>query len=119
MEDSDEGSSKEETPTRKKKFCQYQGKCSQSTDKCTTIKALIKKNKSSKSKGFKKGSEKTYTKHEANVLIEKKLKKTFKGNKKRKQEYITLKRWKFQDLKNLVNLLVTVMHLAKAMTAEV
>ena len=32
------------------------------------------------------GGEKTYTKHEVNILIEKKPKKAFKGRKKRKQE---------------------------------
>ena len=31
-------------------------------DECATIKALIKKAKSNKSKGYKKGGEKTYTK---------------------------------------------------------
>ena len=70
----------------RKKFCQYHGKCSHSTDKCTTLNALIKKAKSSKSKGYGKGGKKTYTKYEVNILIEKKLKKTFKGRKKRKQE---------------------------------
>ena len=47
---------------------------------------LNKKDKSNKSKGYRKGDEKTYTKHKVNVLIEKMLKKAFKGRKKRKQE---------------------------------
>ena len=47
-------------------------------NECTTLKALIKKAKSNKSEGYGKGGEKTYTKHEVNILIEKKLKKLFK-----------------------------------------
>ena len=96
-EDSDEGCSEEEKPAKKKKFCQYHGKCSHSTDECTTIKALIKKNKSYKSKGFKKGSEKMHTKHKVNALIEKKLKKAFKGNKKRKQELHTFEKMEVSE----------------------
>ena len=48
---------KQETPN-KKKFCQYHGKCSHSTDECTTLEALIKKAKSNKTKGYRKGGEK-------------------------------------------------------------
>ena len=55
-------------------------------DECTTLKALIKKTKSNKSKGYRIGGEKTYTKHKVNILIEIKLKKAFKGKKIRKQE---------------------------------
>ena len=44
-----------------KKFCQYHGKCSHSADNCTKFNALFKKSKSNKSKGFRKGGEKTYT----------------------------------------------------------
>ena len=86
FQDSEEDSSDDETPPSKKKFCQYHGKCSHSTDKCPTLKALIKKVKSNKSKGYRKGGKKTYTKHKVNVLIEKKLKKAFKGRKKSRQE---------------------------------
>ena len=78
-----------------------------SIDERTTVWALIKKAQSNKSKAFRKGVEKTFTKHEVNVLIEKKLKKSFKGRKR-----------KFQDLKSLVNPLTTAMHLVKAITAE-
>ena len=46
------------------------------------FKVLIKKSKSNKSKGYRKGGEKTYTKHKVNILIEKKLKKAFKEMKK-------------------------------------
>ena len=49
FEDSDEDSSDNEKPSSRKKFCQYHGKCSHSTDKCTTLKAVIKKAKSNKS----------------------------------------------------------------------
>ena len=65
---------------QRKKFCQYHGKCSHSTERCNTLKALIKRAKSNKSKGFRKGDKKTYTKNEVNVLIEKKLKKAFEGS---------------------------------------
>ena len=49
----------------------------------------MKETKSIKSKGYKRQGDKTYTKHEVNILIEKKLKKAFKGKKKRKQELRT------------------------------
>ena len=56
------------------------------------LKALIKKAKSNKSKGYRKGGEKTYTKHETNVQIEKMLKRAFKGRKKHKQELRTFEK---------------------------
>ena len=86
FQDSDKDFSDDEKPSSRKKFFQYHGRSSHSTDECTTLKLLIKKTKSNKSKGFRKGGEKTYNKHEMNILIEKKLKKAFKGRKKRKQE---------------------------------
>ena len=86
FQDSDKDSSDNKKLFSKKTFCQYHGKCSHSTDECTTLKVLIKKAKSNKSKENRKGGEKTYTKNEVNVLIEKKLKKAFKGRNKRKQE---------------------------------
>ena len=70
-EDSDKDSSDDEKPSSRKKFCQYHGKCSHSMDKCATLKALIKKAKFNKSKGFRKGGKKMYTKHKVNILIEK------------------------------------------------
>ena len=85
-EDSDEVSSENEKPPSKKKFCQYNEKCSRCTDEYTTLKALIKKAKFNKSKGHRKGGKETYTKHKVNVLIEKELNKAFKGRKKCKQE---------------------------------
>ena len=75
--DFDEDYSGDKKPSSRKRFCQYHEKCSHSIDECTTLKALIKKVKSNKSKRFRKGGEKTYTKHEVNLLIEKKLKKAF------------------------------------------
>ena len=39
-------------------------------DECTTLMALIKKAKSNKSKGYRKGGEKTYTKHEVKVSFQ-------------------------------------------------
>ena len=68
------------------KFYQYHRKCSNCINKCTTLKALVKKAKSNKSKGYRKGGKKTYTKHEVNILNEKKVKKAFKGKKKHGQE---------------------------------
>ena len=68
------------------KLCQYHDKYSHSTDECTKLKALIKKTKSNKSKGYRKGVKKTYNKHKVNVLIKKKPKKAFKRSKKCKQE---------------------------------
>ena len=70
---------------------QYHGNCSHSRGggECTTLKALIKKTKSNKSKRYRKGEEKTYTKHKVYVLIEKNLKKVLKGRKKRKQDLRT------------------------------
>ena len=47
------------------------------------LNALIKKIKSNKSKGYREKGENTHTKHKVNFLIEKKLKKAFKGKKKK------------------------------------
>ena len=94
FEDSDEDSSDDKKPSNRKKFYLHNGKCSRSTDECTTLKALNKKAKSNKVKGFRKGGEKTYTKHEINIRIEKKRKKAFKGRKKRKQELRTFEKMK-------------------------
>ena len=49
--------------------------CIHSTGECTTFKAPIKKSKSNKSKGYKKGGEKTCTKHKVNVSIEQEMRK--------------------------------------------
>ena len=56
------------------------------------LKALIKMDKSNKTKGYQKGGEKTCNKHGVNVLNKKKLKKTFKGKNKHKQELCTFKK---------------------------
>ena len=74
------------------KFCQYHEKCSNCTDKCTTLKAPDKKTKSNKSKGYRKGGKETYTKHGVNNLNEKELKKDFKGKKKQKQKLHTFEK---------------------------
>ena len=63
FEDSDEDSSDDKIPQIKKKCYQYHGRCGHSMDECTTLKDLIKKAKSNKSKGHSKGGKKTYTKH--------------------------------------------------------
>ena len=70
FEASDENSSGNKKPSSRKKFYQCHRKCIHSTDECTTLNALIEKTKSNKSKGYRKGGEKTYTTHQVNVLIE-------------------------------------------------
>ena len=92
FEDSDKDSSDNEKPSSRKIFCQYHGKCSHSINEYTTLEALIKKTKSIKSKRYRRGGEKMYTKHEVNILIEKKRKEAFKGRKKRKQELRTFQK---------------------------
>ena len=87
-------------------------------DECATLKALIKKAKSNKSKGYRKGVENTYIKHKVNALIKEKPKKAFKGRKKRKQELHNFEKKRFQDLKNPINPLTTAMYLVKVTTAK-
>ena len=58
FEDSDKVSSDDKKASSRNKFCQYHGKYSHSTDKYTTLKALIKKAKSNKSKEFRKEGKK-------------------------------------------------------------
>ena len=60
-EESDKDPSEDEKSPSKKKFSQYHVNNSPSTDECTMLKALIKNDKSYKSKGFGKVSEETYT----------------------------------------------------------
>ena len=84
-------------PSNSKRFYQYHGKCSNSTDKCTTLKSLINKFKFKRSKRYKKGGEKTYNKYKENVLIEKKLKTAFKRKKKYTQERRTFEEIDFSE----------------------
>ena len=88
------------------------------TNACTTLKSLIKKAKSNTSKGYRKGGEKAYTKHEVNILIEKKLEKAFKGRKKRKQELHSFEKIEVLGSEESHQSLTTVMHLVKAIIAE-
>ena len=53
---------------------------------------LIKKAKLNKSKGYRKGGKKMYIQHKMKALIEEKLKKAFKGRKKRKQKLRTFEK---------------------------
>ena len=53
FEDSDEDSSDNKKPQSKKKYYQYHGRCGHSMDECTTLKDLIKRDKSNKYTGFK------------------------------------------------------------------
>ena len=69
FEDSDDDSSEHEKPSSWKKFCQYRGKFSHSTDKCFKVKAQIKTAKSNKSNGYKQRGEKTCTKHVPFIIL--------------------------------------------------
>ena len=84
-------------------------RCSHYTDVCTPFKFLVKKAKSNRSEGYKKECKKTYTKNEVNLSRER---------KNASMNYILWKRWMFQSANNLFNPLMTVMHLAQAMTTE-
>ena len=66
-----------------KKFCQYHGTCGHTTNECTLVKTLVQKEKLKK---FKATKDRKYTKHEVNVLVEKKLKKAMRKKKKQREE---------------------------------
>ena len=89
-DDSDEDASEVENPPSRKKFRPYHGKCSHSMDKCTTLKVQIKNIQIQISKVCRTGGEKMYTKHYVIVLIQKKLKKAFKGRKTVSKNYLLL-----------------------------
>ena len=55
-----------------KTFCQYHGMCGHTTNECTLAKTLVQKKKLRK---YKANKERKYTKHEVNVLVERKVKK--------------------------------------------
>ena len=58
-----------------KKYCQYHGTCGLSTNRCTLVKALVQKEKKKKQKAIK---ERKYTKHEVNILVERKMQNVLK-----------------------------------------
>ena len=63
-------------------------RCGHTTDQCSALKELLKNNKKKRSKYDKKSnrkSEKTYTRHEVNALVEKKIKKALHGKKKKRR----------------------------------
>ena len=91
FEDSDKDSSDDKKPLSRNKFCQYHGKYIHFMDECTTLKALIKKAKSNKSIGYRKGNENVHQIRSERANWEK-LKKAFKGRKKRKQESRTFEK---------------------------
>ena len=62
-----------------KKYCQYHGRCGHTTNECTLVKTLVQREKLKKIKANKK---KKCTKHEVNVLVERKVKKAMKKKKK-------------------------------------
>lgn len=66
-----------------KKFCQYHGTCGHTTNECTLVKTLVQKEKLKK---FKANKERKYTKHEVNVLVEKKLKRAMQKKRKQREE---------------------------------
>ena len=61
-----------------KKFCKCHSTCRHSTNECTLIRVLVQKEKFKKKKQIK---ERKYAKHEVNILVEKKMKKTLKKRK--------------------------------------
>ena len=86
-EESDEESSEDEKAKRNK-YCMFHGRCGHTTDQCTALKELVKNKKKNRSKYDKKSnrkSEKTYTRHEVNALVEKKIKKALHGKKKKRR----------------------------------
>ena len=52
---------------------------------------------SNKSRGFREGGKKMYTKHEVNILIRRKLKKAFEGGKKSEQELRTFEKMEVSE----------------------
>ena len=93
-EASDEEFSEDEKST--KKYCAYHGLCSHTSDACDTLKELIKrdKKKSKFSKNNKGKGKKTYSKHEVNALVDKRVKKFLKNGKKKKRHEVN----EFQQL---------------------
>merc|ERR1711966_220100 len=61
----------------------FHGRCSHTTDQCSALRELVK-NKKNRSK-YDKKSKKTYTRHEVNALVEKKIKKAPHGRKKKRR----------------------------------
>ena len=63
----------------------FHGRCGHTTDQCSALKELVKNNKKKRSKYDKKSnkkSEKTYTRHEVNALVEKKSRKPSTARKR-------------------------------------
>lgn len=86
-EESDEESSGNEKPNRNK-YCMFHERCGHTTDQCTALKELVQNNKKKRSKYNKKSnrkSEKTYTRHKVNALVEKRIKKALHGKKKKRR----------------------------------
>ena len=72
------------------------GTCRYSTDKCTTLKALIKEALQKKSQHFKKG--KKYTKHDIKIIVERKIKKALELKKRKyTQEVEAFENRRFSD----------------------
>ena len=66
-----------------KKICQYHGICGHTTNESMLLKFLVQKEKLIK---FKANKKRKYTKHEVNVLVERKVKKAMKKKKKKCKE---------------------------------
>ena len=73
-----DGKSSQGTQTGKM-FCQYHGTCGHSTNKFTLVQTLVQNEKLKKQKVIK---ERKYTKHEVNILVERKVKKALKKRQK-------------------------------------
>ena len=73
---------------------------------------------SNKSKEFRIGRRENAHQTRSEQSNLEKAKKSFQGKKNVSRDYVTLKKRRFQDLKNPINPLSTAIHLVKAMTAE-
>ena len=61
---------------QKIKFCQYHSTCEYITDRCTTLKELVKLGKQAQSNQFDK--KKRFTKLDFNAMVQKQVKKVLK-----------------------------------------
>ena len=78
-----------------KKHCIYHGWCSHTSNKCKTLKELIRKSKQKQKKGYAKKAGKSYKKQELNAFFKKKLKKALKVGKEASR---------MQELRNFENM---------------
>ena len=81
-EASDSSSAESEAEGKsEKKHCIYHGWCGHTSNRCQTLKELIRKSKQKQKKGYAKKAGKSYGKQELNAFFDKKLKKALKRGK--------------------------------------